>query len=313
MVDYHTPVFLEEVLHYLAPHDKRLIVDGTLGDGGHTQAMLQSAGPALRVLGIDRDPQILERAGKRLAAFKERVILVHGNFSEVKSILAQRQLGTMDGFLLDLGVSSYQFEVPERGFSIRHDGPLDMRMDPGEAESTAAELLERLSDAELETIFRKYGEVKRPRQLVRFIRKAQGERPIQTTFELSQILSSAAKPSRKPRIHPATQAFQALRIAVNRELDHLQKALEEAIECLSPGGRMVVISFHSLEDRIVKDFFRREEKGCICPPKMPVCACGRKSRLKVLTRRVVKPSAREVDANPRASSAKLRAAERIHV
>ena len=150
-------------------------------------------------------------------------------------------------------------------------------------------------------------------RLVRFIRKAQGENPIQTTFELSKILSSAAKPSRVPRIHPATKAFQALRIAVNRELDHLQKALEEAIECLSSGGRMVVISFHSLEDRIVKDFFRREEKGCICPPKLPVCVCGRKSRLKVLTRRVVKPSAREVETNPRASSAKLRAAERVYV
>lgn len=313
MVDYHTPVLSEEVLHYIEPHSKRLIVDGTLGDGGHTQAML-NAGPSLRVLGIDRDSEALERARIRLAAFEERVILVHGSFSEVKSILARHTPETpMDGILLDLGVSSRQLDVPERGFSFRHDGPLDMRMDPNQDCPTAADLLATLSDSELETIFRKYGEEKRPRQLVRFIRKAQGSHPIKTTFELSQILSSAAKPSRVPRIHPATKAFQALRIAVNRELDHIQKALEDALECLPPGGRMVVISFHSLEDRIVKDFFRTEAKGCVCPPKMPVCVCGRKSRLKILTRKVVKPSEKEITANPRSSSARLRAAERIHV
>ncbi|CCQ89370.1 S-adenosyl-L-methionine-dependent methyltransferase mraW [Nitrospina gracilis 3/211] len=311
MVGYHTPVLLEEVLHYIEPKNKRLIVDGTLGDGGHTQAMLD-AGPTLRVLGIDRDTEALERARQRLATYKERVILVHGSFSEVKSILARQNERAMDGILLDFGVSSRQLDVAERGFSFRFDGPLDMRMDRSQEGPTAADLLETLSDFELEQIFRKYGEEKRPRQLVRLIRKAQGSHPIKTTFELSQILSSAAKPSRKPRIHPATKAFQALRIAVNRELDHIQKALEDAIDCLAPGGRMVVISFHSLEDRIVKDFFRTEAKGCICPPKAPVCVCGRKSRLKVLTRRVVKPSTLEVERNPRASSAKLRAAERIH-
>ncbi len=311
MVNYHIPVLKEEVLHFLSPQGRHLIVDGTLGDGGHTQAILENTGPECRVLAIDRDPEALKRAWKRLSAFKERVTLVHGNFSEIESILSRENIGKMDGFLLDLGVSSAQLGTPERGFSFQNDGPLDMRMNPQD-DTTAADLLNTLSDSELNTIFRKYGEEWSSKKIIRYIRKAQGTRPIATTFELSKILSSAVGSPRPARIHPATKAFQALRIAVNRELDHLDSALNQSIELMNEGGRTVVIAFHSLEDRIVKDVFRTEQKGCVCPPKIPVCICGRVPRLRVLTRRVVKPSSEEVSANPRASSARLRAAERVY-
>ncbi len=311
MMRYHIPVLKEEVLHYLAPQGKRLIVDGTLGDGGHTLSLLENTGPECRILAIDRDPEALKRARKRLSAYKERVILVHGNFSEIEDILSTEKLGKMDGFLLDMGVSSAQLDTAERGFSFRQDGPLDMRMNP-EDSTTAADLLETLSDSELNTIFRKYGEEKHSKKIIRCIRKAQGEHPIATTFELSKILSSAVGSPRPSRINPATRSFQALRIAVNRELDHIETALNQSIKLMNDGGRMVAISFHSLEDRIVKDVFRTEEKGCVCPPKIPMCVCGRAPRLRVLTRRVVKPSSAEVGANPRASSARLRAAERVY-
>lgn len=312
MVNYHIPVLKEEVLHFLNLQDKRLIVDGTLGDGGHTLAILENTDPECRVLAIDRDPEALIRARERLSKYEERVILVHGNFSEIENILSREKLGKMDGFLLDLGVSSAQLDTARRGFSFRQDGPLDMRMNP-EDETTAADLLESLSDSELNTVFKEYGEERKARKIVRYIRKAQGEKPIATTFELSKILSSAVGSPRPSRINPSTRSFQALRIAVNRELQHIDTTLNQSIELMNEGGRMVVISFHSLEDRIVKDVFRTEEKGCICPPKIPICACGRTPRLRVLTRRVVKPSSAETKSNPRASSSRLRAAERVNV
>lgn len=311
MVDYHIPVLREEVLHYLNAGDKHLIVDGTLGDGGHTEAILQNSGPQCRVLGIDRDAEALERARKRLAPFGGRVILVHGNYSEIQSILAERDIQRIDGLLLDVGVSSRQLDTAERGFSFMNDGPLDMRMNR-EDTTTAADLLETLSDKELEDIIKNYGEERHYKKIVRFIRKAQGTGPLRTTASLSKILSSAVQQPRPARIHPSTRTFQALRIAVNRELDHLRDSLTDSLQVLNETARMVVISFHSLEDRIVKQFFHDEEKPCTCPPKMPICICGKKSRLKTITRRVVKPSAEEVKANPRASSAKLRAAERIY-
>ena len=312
MVDYHVPVLREEVLHYLNAGDKHLIVDGTLGDGGHAEAILQNSGPQCRVLGIDRDAEALARARKRLASFGGRVILVHGNYSEIQSILAQKNIDKIDGLLLDLGVSSRQLDTPERGFSFTHDGPLDMRMNR-EDSTTASDLLETLSDKELEDIIKNYGEERHYKKIVRFIRKAQGTGPLSTTASLSKILSSAVQQSRPARIHPSTRTFQALRIAVNRELDHLRTTLADSLNILNTAARMVVISFHSLEDRIVKQFFRDEEKGCVCPPKIPLCVCGKKSRLKVLTRRVVKPTTEETNINPRASSSKLRAAERVYV
>jgi len=306
---YHTPVLVEEVLHYIDAQDKRLIVDGTLGDGGHTEAILKNS--QCRVLGLDRDPEALARARKRLASFGDRVTLVHGNYSDIKSILAERNIKQMDGFLLDLGVSSAQLDTARRGFSFMRNGPLDMRMDPGDM-TTAADLLTTLSDRELGNIIRDHGEERHHRKIVRLIRKAQGLAPITTTSQLQQALSSAAKNPRPTKIHPATRTFQALRIAVNRELEHLDRALVDSVEPLREGGRMVVISFHSLEDRRVKHFFRDEAKGCVCPPKIPICVCGKKPTFKVLTRRMVAPSAAEVQNNPRASSAKLRAAERVY-
>lgn len=312
MTRYHVSVMPREVLHYMEPQGKQLIVDGTLGDGGHAELILKHTGQDCRVLGIDRDAEILERARKRLAPYGDRVILAHGNYSELGRILSRNGLDTIDGLLLDLGMSSYQVDTPGRGFSFQREGPLDMRMNRQE-NVTAADLLVQLSDRELERIFKVYGEEKNSKRIVRKIRDAQRNHPITTTHQLEQLLSSAAHASRKPSLNPATQSFQALRIAVNNELEHLEACLQDTPEYLRPGGRLVIISFHSLEDRRVKEFFRKEERACICPPRLPVCACGRKQRLTVLTRRVVRPSSEEVAHNSRAASARLRAAERVNV
>lgn len=308
---YHGSVLGDAVLQYLNFTEEGIIVDSTLGDGGHTELLLKNSGPGFTMLGIDRDAEALERAKKRLAPYKGRVRFAHGNYSELKNILAGFGISKIDGLLLDLGVSSTQIDTPERGFSFMKTGPLDMRMDPTE-ELTAADLLKTLSDRDLEFLFRKYGEERHARRIVRAIRRAQAEGPIATTTDLSAIVARAVPTSRAARIHPATRVFQALRIAVNRELDHLKTVLADSLDVLQEGARVAVISFHSLEDRIVKNFFRDEEKGCVCPPRLPVCVCGRKPRLKVLTRRVVVPMAGEIAANHRSSSAKLRVAERIY-
>jgi len=310
--NYHKPVLAEKVVHYLNARDKHWIVDGTLGDGGHSELILENSGPQCRILGIDRDAQALARARERLAPFGDRINFIHNNFSEIKTILMQRKIDKIDGFLIDLGVSSLQVETPERGFSFMRNGPLDMRMNRDD-KTLAGELLTTLSDAELLKVLKDYGEERHAKRIVRAIRKAQGERPIQTTSCLSKIVSTAIPNPRPSNIHPATRTFQALRIAVNHELEELKQALRDAIEVLDDAGRLLAISFHSLEDRIVKHFFKDREKGCVCPPKIPVCICGQKSTLKILTRRPVRPSERELVDNPRASSAKLRAAERVYV
>lgn len=312
MPKYHEPVLREEVFQYLNVKEEGIIVDGTLGDGGHSELLLQETGPRLRVLGIDRDKSALARARKRLAAFEDRITLVHGNFSDLGNILKDAGIGKIDGLLLDLGVSSPQLDNARRGFSFLRDGPLDMRMDQTD-ETTAAGLLEKLSNDELESIIKNYGEERFYKRVVRAIRKAQAKHPILSTLQLSKILSSAVHFSRPAKIHPATRTFQALRLAVNRELTHLKSALRDSIGVLNAGARIVVISFHSLEDRIVKTFFREEEKGCICPPRFPQCVCGRKSTLKIITRRPVLPGQEEMARNPRASSAKMRVAERVYV
>lgn len=308
----HEPVLRDEVLRYLNAKREGLIVDGTIGDGGHTHHILKNTESGLRVLGIDRDPNAIGRAEKRLASFRERVRLIHGNYSQLPDILNRAGIAKIDGLLLDLGVSSPQLDSPERGFSFLRDGPLDCRMDPTQ-KTTAADLLKTLSDAELAFILRTYGEERYYRRVIREIRNAQAKGPIETTLRLSQILSRAVPSPRHAKIHPATRTFQALRIAVNNELEHLKTALRGVIQFLNAGARVLVISFHSLEDRIVKTFFRDEEKGCVCPPKMPVCICGKKSSLKIITRKPVPPSPEEVARNPRASSAKLRVAERVYV
>ncbi len=312
MQKHHESVLAKEILQHLHPREDGLIVDGTLGNGGHTELILKNTAPGLRVLGIDRDEQAIERAGKRLAPFRNRVTLIHGNFSDIKNILKKANVMNVDGLLLDLGVSSPQLDSPERGFSFMRNGPLDMRMDSTQ-KTTAADLLVKLSDEELVLVIKEYGEERFAKRIVRAIRKAQEQNPITTTLQLSNIVSGVTHTPRPAKIHPATRTFQALRIAVNNELEHIKSALSDSLKVLSASACIMVISFHSLEDRIVKNFFKDEEKGCVCPPRLPVCACGHKTRLKIITRRPVTPASEEVKRNPRASSSKLRVAERVYV
>ena len=312
MQKHHESVLAKEILQHLHPREDGLIVDGTLGNGGHTELILKNTAPGLRVLGIDRDEQAIERAGKRLAPFRNRVTLIHGNFSDIKNILKKANVMNVDGLLLDLGVSSPQLDSPERGFSFMRNGPLDMRMDSTQ-KTTAADLLVKLSDEELVLVIKEYGEERFAKRIVRAIRKAQEQNPITTTLQLSNIVSGVTHTPRPAKIHPATRTFQALRIAVNNELEHIKSTLSDSLGILSASARIMVISFHSLEDRIVKNFFKDEEKGCVCPPRLPVCACGHKTRLKIITRRPVTPASEEVKRNPRASSSKLRVAERVYV
>ncbi len=312
MPAYHESVMKNEVLHYLNVHMEGVIVDGTLGDGGHTEFILKNTAPKIRVFAIDRDRSAIERAKKRLSPFRDRVTLTHGNLGDLKSLAAQHGITRIVGLLMDLGVSSPQLDTPERGFSIQHDGPLNMRMNPSQ-KTSAADLLKELSDAELAAIIKNFGEERYSKRIVRAIRKEQAERPISTTGQLSRIVARVVTSPRHTRIHPATRTFQALRIAVNDELEQLKLALQGVIGLLNSTARLVVISFHSLEDRIVKTFFRDEQKGCSCPPKIPMCICGRTQTLKILTRKPIVPSEEEVARNPRSISAKLRVAERIYV
>ena len=312
MPTYHESVMRNEVLHYLNVHMEGVIVDGTLGDGGHTEFILKNTAPEIRGLAIDRDSSAIERASERLSPFRHRVTLVHGNLGDIKELAAENGITSVVGVLMDLGVSSPQLDTAGRGFSIQHDGPLDMRMDSSQ-KTSAADLLIKLSDAELASIIKDYGEERYAKRVVRAIRREQEERPITTTGQLSRIVARVVKSSRHSRIHPATRTFQALRIAVNDELEQLKTALAGMMGLLHSTARVAVISFHSLEDRIVKTFFRDEEKGCSCPPKIPICVCGRMPALKILTRKPLVPSEEEVAQNPRSCSAKLRVAERIHV
>ena len=312
MPAYHESVMKNEVLHYLNVHMEGVIVDGTLGDGGHTEFILKNTAPEIRVFAIDRDRSAIERARERLSPFRDRVTLAYGNLGDLKSLAVQNGIIRIVGLLMDLGVSSPQLDTPGRGFSIQHDGPLDMRMDLSQ-KTSAADLLKKLSDAELIAIFKNFGEERYSKRIVRAIRKEQVERPITTTGQLSRIVAKVMASPRHTRIHPATRTFQALRIAVNDELEQLKLALQDVIGLLNSTARLVVISFHSLEDRIVKTFFRDEQKGCSCPPKIPVCICGRTQTLKVLTRKPIVPSEEEVARNPRSISAKLRVAERVYV
>ena len=287
-------------------------MDGTLGDGGHTEFILKNTGPKTRVLGIDRDQSAIKRAEERLRPYQDRVMLAHGSLENLQDIAARSGVTKINGLLLDFGVSSPQLDTPERGFSIRNDGPLDMRMDNSQT-TTAANLLEKLKDVELVSIIKNFGEERFAKKIVRAIRREQEEKPITTTSHLSEIISRVVRSPKHSRIHPATKTFQALRIAVNNELEQIKTVLVDAISLLDSSARIVAISFHSLEDRIVKTFFRQEEKGCTCPPKIPICICGNKQTLKILTRRPICPSEEEVALNPRSVSAKLRVAERVYV
>ncbi len=320
----HVPVMLEEVLKFLQPEPGGDYVDGTLGGGGHTEAILERSAPDGRVLGIDADAQALERVKQRLSDLVSngRLVLVHGNFAELARIVNEAGFVSIQGVLLDLGFSSLQMDEPERGFSFSADGPLDMRLDQSQGMS-AAELVNSAREQELADIFWRYGEEKRSRSIARRIVRERTRGPITRTSQLARLASSGV-PYKAGAIHPATRVFQALRIAVNAELEHLESALPQILDVLSAGntdktsgnggkggGRMVIISFHSLEDRLVKEFMRREARDCICPPGVPVCVCGHKARLRILTPKPVTPTNSEVIANPRARSAKLRAAEVI--
>jgi len=311
MPKQHESVLEREVIQNLNLCGGSLIVDGTLGDGGHAELLLKNT-TSVRVLGIDRDMRAIERAEKRLAPFRDRITLVHGNFSDIKTILKKANVMNVDGLLLDLGVSSPQLDSPNRGFSFMRNGPLDMRMDSSQ-KITAADLLIELPDEKLVSVIKEYGEERFSKRIVRAIRQAQKQSAIKTTLQLSNIISSVIHASRQTKIHPATRTFQALRIAVNGELEHIKKALRDSVDILQESARVIVISFHSLEDRIVKNFFKTEEKGCVCPPKIPICSCGHKQRLKIITRKPIIPAVEEVRRNSRASSAKLRVAERVYV
>ena len=301
----------EEVLQYLQPRADELYLDGTVGAGGHSRLILEASAPSGRVIGLDRDPQALAKATEVLAGFGDRVRLRHANFSAATQVLAELGEPGLDGLLLDLGVSSYQLDAPQRGFSFRSEAPLDMRMDQTTG-VTAAEVLNSCDAAELTRIFREYGEERYAGRIARRIERERQLAPLETTRQLAELVRGAVPGGFVPgRIHPATRVFQALRIHVNQELDHVAKGLEQGLELLRIGGRMVIISFHSLEDRLVKQFFAAQARSCICPPRLPLCNCGHQARVEVLTRKAVRAGEAEVNANPRARSAVLRAIRRI--
>jgi len=307
----HVPVLLDETLELLAPRSGQTVVDATLGAGGHAEAWLEAAGPDGRLVGLDRDPAAHTLSRQRLARFGSRFVPLAGDHGDLLPLLGGLGIAEVDGVLLDLGVSSMQLDEPERGFSFRADGPLDMRMDPGSGE-TAAELVATASEEELRRLLWRFGEERNARAIARAIVEERRTKPIVRTLELARLVERAAGPAaRRLRIHPATRTFQALRIAVNHELGDLERVLGEATSILRPGGRLVVLAYHSLEDRIVKHTLRSLSERCICPPDLPVCGCGRSNLLRVLTPRPVRPAAEEVARNPRARSAHLRAAERI--
>jgi len=311
MAVFHKPVLVAEVMASLQCRAGALYVDGTLGGGGHAFEILTNSAPDGRLIGIDADSDALREAEKRLAPFGDRAILIKGNYADMETILSGLEIEKVEGILLDLGVSSHQLDTAERGFSFTLDAPLDMRMNRDRGPS-AFDLVHTLSRDELEGIIRKYGEERMAGRVARSIVERRSLSPIRTTADLASVVAgSLPKPRGPARIHPATRTFQAIRIAVNDELAGLRKGLAAATARLKSGGRISVISFHSLEDRIVKDAFREGEKGCICPSDLPVCACGRKPTLKVVTRKPVVAGEDELRDNPRARSAKLRTAERI--
>lgn len=311
LLQIHTSVLLAEVLELLAPQNGGIFVDCTLGMGGHTEAILQNF-PNTQVIGIDQDIEAIELAKKRLERFGDRFKVFHANFSEIGEVLEEAKIEKVDGILADLGVSSWQLDSENRGFSFRFDAPLDMRMNADSEFETAAELLETLSEFEIAKIIYEYGEERFSRRIARrIVEKRERGEPVKTTKELADLVAKVVPRSKKDKIHPATKTFQALRIAVNQELENLEKFLYLAIDKLQINKRLAVISFHSLEDRIVKRIFQKMSGKCECPPKFPICICKAEKKVEILTRKPVVPQDFEAVENPRARSAKLRACQKV--
>jgi 16S rRNA (cytosine1402-N4)-methyltransferase len=307
----HLPVMPEEVMLALSPHPGSFQIDATVGGGGHASRILEAVNPGGRLLGIDADPRALERSSRRLADFGDRVTLRHANFEALGSVAREAGFGRVDGILMDLGLSSQQLDDDDRGFSFRSTQALDMRFDTSRG-IPASDVVATYGEGALADLFRRYGEEPHARRIARAIVAARGRAPIATPAQLADIIAAAIpRPPVRRRIHPATRVFQALRIEVNRELETLPAALEAGLDLLGPDGRLCVISYHSLEDRIVKRFIARERKGCICPPELPVCVCGRRPRLATVGAQPQRPTPEEVARNPRARSARLRAVRRL--
>ncbi len=308
---FHQPVMADEVVQLMNPEDGNCFVDATIGGGGHAEQLLARMQSGARLIGLDQDVRALQAARERLQMYHDRVTFVHTNFARLDRVLDDLGIKAVDGFLFDLGVSSPQLDVAERGFSYREDAPLDMRMDETKG-PTAADLVNRSSEEQLRRWIWEYGEERFAPRIAREIVRRRSVSPLKTTSDLVEAIKAAIPaPARRNGPHPARRTFQALRIAVNRELDVLAEALEKAADRLAPGGRLLVISFHSLEDRIVKRFFQKESEPCVCPKEIPVCRCNRVPRLRILTRRPKTASDEELAKNPRARSAKLRAAVRV--
>ena len=307
---HHISVLLEECIEGLDIKPDGIYVDGTLGGAGHSSQIAKRLTTG-RLIGIDRDPVALKAAGERLAPFGDRVTLVHSNFCEIRSVLENLNIPGVDGILLDLGVSSPQLDDGERGFSYMVDAPLDMRMN-GQDALTAAVVVNEWSREELKRILYDYGEERYAPQIASAICRRREEKPIETTLELVDIIRSAMPPAAlREKQHPAKRSFQAIRIAVNDELGSVEKVMRDAIPALNPGGRLAVITFHSLEDRIVKTAMAAASKGCTCPPSFPVCVCGKKPDVKLVTRKPLVASDHELEVNPRSRSAKLRVCEKL--
>jgi len=301
----HRSVLYQPIIHALRPCSPGYYVDGTLGAGGHAWGILQASAPEGRLLGLDLDPHALEIARQRLSSFAERVVIRQASYTTLKAQLKELGWPAVQGIILDLGVSSMQLDQAERGFSFQQEGPLDMRFSP-EQKTTAADLVNRLPEAQLADIIWRYGEEQLSRRIAKAILLA---RPLQTTLQLAEVIRKAV--GGRGRLHPATLTFQALRIAVNTELQSIEMVLPQAMEVLTSGGRLAIISFHSLEDRLVKQTFRRESRDCICPPEQPVCTCGHKASIVEINRHPITAGEAEIQENPRARSARLRVAEKL--
>lgn len=302
----HLPVLYQEIILAINPRPSGRYIDATLGAGGHASGILEQSSPDGELLGLDRDPQALAIASQRLSLYGERAHLVNDSYLHLLDQMNNLNWPAVDGIVFDLGVSSMQIDTPQRGFSFLNEGPLDMRFDPQQSLS-AADLVNHAPEKELADLIWRFGEERYSRRIAAAIVAA---RPLETTLQLASVIQKAIG-SHRDRIHPATRTFQALRIAVNEELQGIETVLPRAIQALAPGGRLAVISFHSMEDRIVKQTFRRESRDCICPPDQPVCTCGHKASITEITRHPIEPGAEEVERNSRARSARLRVAEKL--